>query len=682
MKTTSFGFVWLGACAALVLARLPASAAAPTATQVGLLDVTTVPGVDPSGASDSTAGIQNAVVQARDARPTQTLFFPPGTYLVSDTIMGLHNVRGHNSTGTIVMVGSTRGAARPLLKLKDGLAAFGDSLKPKPVVHIRCNLPGWGDAGDDASMSFRDGFRGIDLDLGRGNPGAVGIQMETAQWSFLEDVTVHARDGFAGFTSLPGRNSTTGNIRVIGGDYGFYLKGYGSLGATVVGARFEHQRKRAMVLVQYRGLAITGFAIMAKRGPVIEVGGNVAEQGNTPLLDGSIELEEGGDVFANPNHRALLAMDLYVRGAARLAEGIPLPLEPARWTQINRLAFCPEDLGQERGSDQRVEAWNLIDGRRSREPVLQTTLVDQPPRSLVARHLWARTPSFEDSDVFVPVDAALRVGPDQLQAWIDRHPKVYLPAGTYSFANPLKIPAHHQVLGVPGLRSTIQYTGATPTQPTALVETADSRDSTTLLMDLEIVGLESEQLSSLRWRAGPHSIVRHIALKPQVRLRIRGLRDIVIEGHGAGRWYGFTRPGPNNGRPTPSDPNYRLVTVRNTQGPLIFYGLNLEYSDKMIEITDSANVFILGAKTEPRGTWVVARNSRNLLILALAGLRRPIDFPLVDFAGCQDTALMGLYWPGANFRLVLDDRGSDQVTRDQFLGLYLQGNPRLRLSDE
>ena len=125
--------------------------------------------------------------------------------------------------------------------------------------------------------------------------------------------------------------------------------------------------------------------------------------------------------------------------------------------------------------------------------------------------------------------------------------------------------------------------------------------------------------------------------------------------------------------------DYRLVSVRNTPGPLIFYGLNLEYSDKMIEIVDSANVCILGAKTEPRGTWVVARNSRNLLILALAGLRRPIDYPLVDFAGCQDIAFMGLYWPGANTRIVIDDLGRDRLTRDQFLGLYLQGNPRLVL---
>ena len=54
-------------------------------TNYGILDVTKAPySADSSGTNDSTGAIQEAVIDARDAR--MIAHFPPGKYRVSDTI--------------------------------------------------------------------------------------------------------------------------------------------------------------------------------------------------------------------------------------------------------------------------------------------------------------------------------------------------------------------------------------------------------------------------------------------------------------------------------------------------------------------------------------------------------------------------------------------------------------------
>jgi len=59
---------------------------APSAASVGMLDVPTVERVDSAGKEDSTSGLNRAIEQARDMRPSKTLFFLPGADLVSGTL--------------------------------------------------------------------------------------------------------------------------------------------------------------------------------------------------------------------------------------------------------------------------------------------------------------------------------------------------------------------------------------------------------------------------------------------------------------------------------------------------------------------------------------------------------------------------------------------------------------------
>ena len=125
----------------------------------GILDVTKAPYLaDPTGKKDSTWAIQQAIKDARDAR--LVTFLPGGSYRVSDTIACVQGVvtpdhwpfgksaspatqttageSGFNYQSDYfpcILMGS-RTRQRSTIFLAPQSPGFGDSQKPKPVVHF------------------------------------------------------------------------------------------------------------------------------------------------------------------------------------------------------------------------------------------------------------------------------------------------------------------------------------------------------------------------------------------------------------------------------------------------------------------------------------------------------------------------------------------------------------------
>lgn len=85
---------------------------------------------------------------------------------------------------------------------------FTNNSSPKPVLHF------WTQSTADPTLETgSDGFlqiiRGIDIEVGSGNAGAVGIRMVGAQDTMIADVkiTFAAGSGYAGLYNLVGDNS-------------------------------------------------------------------------------------------------------------------------------------------------------------------------------------------------------------------------------------------------------------------------------------------------------------------------------------------------------------------------------------------------------------------------------------------------------------------------------------------
>lgn len=207
-RTTAF--VGLGMACLLFPGRVggaePSLADAGPST-MGYLDVTAAPFLaDPTGLRDSTKALQSAIDYARSH--CMVTFFPPGDYLVSDTLLCQQGQRGRKERVEDpellamgygigpralpnVLVGSQRGPGRPRIVLAADAPGFQDTSKRKHVVRfVRWNHTNL--KSPQPNASFNQMFVGIDITIGPGNPGAVGIRHRCAQGSGVQDCTIDA----------------------------------------------------------------------------------------------------------------------------------------------------------------------------------------------------------------------------------------------------------------------------------------------------------------------------------------------------------------------------------------------------------------------------------------------------------------------------------------------------------
>ena len=162
-----------------------------------------------------------------------TTYLPAGTYVVSDTLSGkaIGQVAGcltHTSIGSLSsvpqspsIVGPASGP-RPTIQLTDAAAGFADATNPKPVLFF------WDYANPCPSGEQCDTWQGqpdclmwavirdVDVTLGSGNAGAVGIRFAAAQYSYIENVSVDATGGYAGMQGIPTAEVVV-NVAVNGG---------------------------------------------------------------------------------------------------------------------------------------------------------------------------------------------------------------------------------------------------------------------------------------------------------------------------------------------------------------------------------------------------------------------------------------------------------------------------------
>lgn len=110
-------------------------------------------------------------------------YLPNGTYLVSDTI-----AYGNRRCW---MHGESR--ERTIIKLRDNCPGFQDPENPKPVL-LMANA--W-DRRDEwnSGVMFRQEVHNVTVDVGRGNPGAVGIAFMTNNAGTLSNVAIRSQDG-------------------------------------------------------------------------------------------------------------------------------------------------------------------------------------------------------------------------------------------------------------------------------------------------------------------------------------------------------------------------------------------------------------------------------------------------------------------------------------------------------
>ena len=257
------------------------------------LAVVTDFGATPDDDTDDTAAIQRAIEHALSVWPKKLVYLPAGTYVVSDTLVSrLSDERGGAHDGWrsgMTLIGESRDGT--VLRLKDRCEGFGDPDKPRAVLMTgsegRSKNPRGG-----GNQAFAHRIRNLTIDVGVGNPGAVGIDFLASNTGAIADMTIRSTDpdlaGAAGITlnrDWPGP-ALVSRVQIIGFDVGVQMLDHMQYGMT-----FEHLvlrgQRRAGIENQRNAAFIRGL-VSENSVPALTSG----DQGSFLLIDS--QLSGGG----------------------------------------------------------------------------------------------------------------------------------------------------------------------------------------------------------------------------------------------------------------------------------------------------------------------------------------------------------------------------------------------------
>ncbi len=122
------------------------------------------------GKHDDTAAFQLALESA------QLVYVPDGTYLITDTL------RWTGRQTRTVLEGQSRDGV--VIKLMDQCPGFQNPAEPQAMV--------W--TGKAPAQRFRNSLRNLTLDVGRGNPGSIGLQFMANNQGGVFDLTIRSSD--------------------------------------------------------------------------------------------------------------------------------------------------------------------------------------------------------------------------------------------------------------------------------------------------------------------------------------------------------------------------------------------------------------------------------------------------------------------------------------------------------
>ncbi|OHD63468.1 MAG: hypothetical protein A2096_17295 [Spirochaetes bacterium GWF1_41_5] len=636
---------------------------------LGYADVTAAPfNADSTGKKDCTKAVQAAVDFSRDH--DLICFFPPGTYLLSDSIIcrNLLNVRanGRISTegGACALTGSAKDPQkRAVLMLAPRSSGFTDPEQKKIFIHfLNCSPPKTGlkIMSDPekvmAANQYNQFFYDLDIIIGEGNSGAVGLRMQAAEGSSVQSVTIDARHGHTGMRGASGSGGSHHDITVIGGRIGIDTRGFSpEFKEDDTGS----QPTPVMAYVKLFGQTEAAF-INKSRGPFIAVGWQIkcagittailseAQPANSPfngsisLIDSIIEFEKSSsENCVISSERDFYFNNVYIKNAAFVNK--EQKASPAGWFIVKHFAFAVKPLDYKEYS---FETFPYVNNKK-REYVFSGLPGEAPPADLCSRHIWNKPfPSRESEGAVNVKDAIIGAKGDSLtddtkalQKAIDNYEIVFLPKGYYLITSTLRLKSNTKLIGTHHHLSQIisreQFFGGTYGTP--LVQTADDASAQTVIAFLGIhpggygkAGVNENILQnySLDWRCGSKSIARSLAFhlfRPygfalkypeEIERYVSAFPQVLIENNGGGKWYNFFIESAYNYLPS-----YRHLSIRNSKEPLSFYHLHAQDSDvfAQCEISNSANVNIYGIKTEHQTRFLYAQDCRNISVFGIGG---------------------------------------------------------------
>ena len=443
------------------------------------------------GIADDTAALQKAIDAVQETTGEGVVFVPAGRYRLSATL--------HVWPGIRVIGYGTR---RPAFLLGDRTPGYQDPAQPRYMVFFAGRRPKDDAPPPDANPgTFYSALSNVDLEIGAGNAGAVGVRARYAQHCFTSHVEFRIGSGLAGIHE---GGNVAEDVRFLGGDYGIWT-GTPSPGwqLTLVDARFQGQRKAAireaaagltLIRPQFRDVP-TAIEIEAGRPDDLFVKDARFENVSGPALVVSLEGSPRTQVnLENVACRGVATFALFRESGHRLAA-------PGASYVVKAFSHGLHyaDLGD------RGETTTVFDAApvATLPPPLPSDLAPLPPGDswANARALGARGDGKTD-------DTAA------LQKAIDSNRTLYLPTGKYVVSDTLTLRPDSVLVGLHPSATQLVLPDRTPAfqgvgapKPLLLVP----KGGTTIVIGLGLYtnGINPRALSA-KWMAGPRSMMNDV----------------------------------------------------------------------------------------------------------------------------------------------------------------------------
>ncbi|MBC7919950.1 MAG: hypothetical protein H7Z75_02570, partial [Ferruginibacter sp.] len=226
MTTLRHSAIWLLFC--LAGATELRAQAYPTGERLfpaaAVVNVKTQYGAKGDGATDDTQAIQRAIFENHG----KTLYFPKGTYLVSNRLEA--RKENGNFRGEFRFYGQSR--TQTIIKLKDKSPGYGDPNRPKAVLFTTSNNFG-GDPNASGYLQLGEGneaygnyIENLTVEIGQENAGAIAIDYLANNRGAIRDVVLRGagKVGVSMERRWPGP-CLLKNVQIEGFDYGIRTTG-------------------------------------------------------------------------------------------------------------------------------------------------------------------------------------------------------------------------------------------------------------------------------------------------------------------------------------------------------------------------------------------------------------------------------------------------------------------------
>jgi sugar lactone lactonase YvrE len=488
------------------------------------------------GVADDTAALQNAIDRVQDTVGQGIVFVPTGRYRITKTL---------NVWPSIRLVGY--GATRPTLVLSDHTPGYTDPGAENYMVFFAGSRPGaqGGRAGQAAVQqpggrppdanpgTFYSAMTNIDIEIGAGNAGAVGVRGTYAQHSFLAHMDFRTGPGIAGVHD-------TGNlmedVRFFGGRYGIWTRTPSpSWQFTAIDVSFEGQREAA---IRETAAGLTLIRPSFRNVPTA-VTIDADDHDELWIKDARLENVSGPAVIVGleANPRTQVNMENVVcRGVptfAKLRDSGRTFSAPGAIYEVRTFShgLHYDDIGAPGSMESRFDAVPLP----AMPPPVASDLVPLP-----SAETWVNLRSLGAKGDGVTDDTAV------LRKAIAEHRAIYLPSGYYVISDTLVMRPDTVLIGLHPLATQIDlldkteaFQGIGPPKP--MIEAPKGGTNVVIGIGLYTNGINPRAVAA-KWMAGANSMMNDVRL---------------LGGHGTNNLDG-TRANPyNNNRTADPDANRR-----------------------------------------------------------------------------------------------------------------------------